>query len=227
MLNSYSNRTSDVDLLTDRLEKAMEGFFDAVKAVLAESVPVADVVEAAPEPAEQALNETAEIASVDSAEVPNEAESFPEETVQEPVREPEQKIDFANVQYLDDGKGGVLKPNGTGNPGFDAYDTFVWSSAVTQGVGADGGPAGGSGKSGGLPVWVKAVPYVLGAGFIAAGIYQNSRIKNEREKYNESRHPEEAQSHWEYLETFRTSRNVFYGVGAGLVGIGTILTIAF
>ncbi len=237
LLNSYSSRTSDVDQLTDGLESAMAGFFDAVRAALVESAPAADAVEPTPAPVAQTLNEpadmggdgTVEDSSESAEESVGESGASSEETVQEPVQEPEPKIeiDFANVQYLDDGKGGVLKPNGTGDPGFNAYDTFVWSSVVTQGVGADGGSSGSSGKSGGLPVWVKVVPYVLGAGFIIAGVCENSQIKKERKNYENTSSPDHAKKYWNKLELLSTTRNVFYGVGAGLVGIGAIITIAF
>lgn len=243
LLNSYSNRTSDVDLLTDGLEKAMEGFFDAVKAVLAESVPVVeDIVEpevlAVPDELldQQELNEpVAEFdeneADADSVNVGNIDENVTEVVELEEVvqdSDPKNEIDFSNVQYLDDGKGEVLKPNGTGDLNFDAYETFVWSDVVTQGVGADGGPSGGSGgKSGGLPVWVKVVPYVLGAGFIIAGVCENGQVKKERKNYDSAATAEKAVRSWDNLEFLRTTRNVFYGVGVGLVGVGAILTIAF
>lgn len=226
LLNSYSNRTSDVDQLTDGLESAMGGFFDAVRAALAESASAADVVEPTPAPVAQSLNEPADMGGDGTVEDSGESA---EEAVQEPVQEPEPKIeiDFANVQYLDDGKGGVLKPNGTGDLGFNAYDTFVWSSVVTQGVGADGGSSGSSGGKSGLPVLVKVLPYVLGAGFIIAGVCENSQIKKERKNYENTSSPDHAKKYWNKLELLSTTRNVFYGVGAGLVGVGAIITIAF
>ena len=101
-----------------------------------------------------------------------------------------------------------------------------------------------------------AVLGVLGAASIGLGIYENKVLKDERKKYdrlssNESiavlqyYTPEERLSvrteveeyvneraddydkQWDKVESAKTKRNVFYGVGAGLIGAGVVVYFVF
>ena len=70
---------------------------------------------------------------------------------------------------------------------------------------------------------------VLGVVSLGAGIYENIVGNDERKKYDEATYDNENdfKKQWDKVESARTMRNVFYGVGAGLVGAGAVVFFVF
>lgn len=70
---------------------------------------------------------------------------------------------------------------------------------------------------------------VLGVVSLGAGIYENMVGDDERKKYDDATYDDEKdfKKQWDKVESARTMRNVFYGVGAGLVGAGAVVFFVF
>ena len=71
--------------------------------------------------------------------------------------------------------------------------------------------------------------FVLGIAGLGVGIYENIVVDDERKKYEEAtyKNAKAFDDQWNKIRTARTTRNIFYGVGAGLIGVGTVLYIVF
>lgn len=70
---------------------------------------------------------------------------------------------------------------------------------------------------------------VLGLAGIGAGIYENMVGEDEREKYDDANFNNESdfKKKWDKVESAKTLRNIFYGVGGGLIGAGAIVFFVF
>ena len=70
---------------------------------------------------------------------------------------------------------------------------------------------------------------VLGAVGAGIGIYENVKGNDERKKYNELNVLDQSayDDAWDKVQSAKTMRNIFYGVGFGMMGVGTILFIVF
>lgn len=70
---------------------------------------------------------------------------------------------------------------------------------------------------------------VLGLASIGAGIYENMVGEDEREKYDDANFNNESdfKKQWDKVESAKTLRNIFYGVGGGLIGAGAIVFFVF
>lgn len=70
---------------------------------------------------------------------------------------------------------------------------------------------------------------VLGLASIGAGIYENMVGEDEREKYDDANFTNESdfKKQWDKVESAKTLRNIFYGVGGGLIGAGAIVFFVF
>ena len=70
---------------------------------------------------------------------------------------------------------------------------------------------------------------VLGLASVGVGIYENSVAKDERKKYDEAAfdNKKDFDGQWDKVESAKTMRNIFYGVGAGLLGVGAVVFFVF
>jgi hypothetical protein len=70
---------------------------------------------------------------------------------------------------------------------------------------------------------------VLGAAAFGIGIYENSVMKDERGKYDDATFTSESEAddQWDKVKKASTLRNVFYGVGAGLLAAGVTVFFVF
>ena len=81
-----------------------------------------------------------------------------------------------------------------------------------------------------LPVWAKVIPYVLGAAALGFGYYENTVMDDEYDTYLGGDYTENraaADKQIKKVDDAKTLRNVFYGVGAGLMAVGLTFTIVF
>ena len=69
----------------------------------------------------------------------------------------------------------------------------------------------------------------LGVVGVAIGVYENSVGVDEREKYDKAdfKDKRDYDKQWDKVESARTKRSVFYGVGFGLIGVGSVLFFVF
>lgn len=69
----------------------------------------------------------------------------------------------------------------------------------------------------------------LGVAGVAIGIYENSVGNDERKKYDEAtfKNKRDFDKQWDKVESARTKRNVFYGVGFGMLGAGAVMFFVF
>ncbi len=69
----------------------------------------------------------------------------------------------------------------------------------------------------------------LGLVSLGIGAYENMVVDKERKKYNEATYTKKSDfdKQWDKVESARTMRNVFYGVGGGLIGTGIVVLIVF
>ena len=76
---------------------------------------------------------------------------------------------------------------------------------------------------------VSIVLYALGAVSLGLGVYENMVGNRERDKYDKATYTKEKDydNQWNKVETAKTMRNVFYGVGAGLIAAGTVVVFVF
>lgn len=135
LLNSYSERSKDIDMVIENLQSAMSGFFNAVQNVGEESFESETI------PSNEDNLQDISGSTDEESIMENQEAASAENAVEEPS--PVIEIDFSNVQYQDDGKSGVLTPNGE-DPGYSNYDKFVWSSVVTLGMDDDAKGSSGS-----------------------------------------------------------------------------------
>ena len=70
---------------------------------------------------------------------------------------------------------------------------------------------------------------VLGLASVGMGVYENMVAKDERKKYDKAtyKNANDFDEQWDKVESAKTVRNIFYGVGAGLVGAGAVLYFVF
>lgn len=70
---------------------------------------------------------------------------------------------------------------------------------------------------------------VFGLASVGVGIYENSVAKDERKKYDEATfdNQKDFDDQWDKVESAKTMRNIFYGVGAGLLGVGAVVFFVF
>lgn len=70
---------------------------------------------------------------------------------------------------------------------------------------------------------------VLGAAAFGIGIYENSVMNDERGKYDDATFTSESEAddQWDKVKKASTLRNVFYGVGAGLLAAGITVFFVF
>lgn len=73
------------------------------------------------------------------------------------------------------------------------------------------------------------VMFVLGLVSLGAGVYENMVVKDERRKYEKASYDsaKDFDKQWDRVESARTTRNIFYGVGAGLVVAGVAVYFVF
>ena len=71
--------------------------------------------------------------------------------------------------------------------------------------------------------------FVLGLVSLGVGVYENMVVKDERRKYEKASYDsaEGFDKQWDRVESARTTRNIFYGVGAGLVVTGVAVYFVF
>ena len=69
----------------------------------------------------------------------------------------------------------------------------------------------------------------LGAVAIGAGVYENKIMNDNRKKYNavRSNDTRDFDDPWKKAESAQTMRNVFYGAGAGMIAVGSIILFVF
>ncbi|MCF0216241.1 MAG: hypothetical protein HUK21_07180 [Fibrobacteraceae bacterium] len=102
-------------------------------------------------------------------------------------------------------------------------------ASVDPGVGKidDANSAGEGGKS----VVMKVLPWVVvaaGAALVGAGVYENSQIGNLRDDYKSVQGDQgQIDDAWDKVENARNLRNIFYGVGGGLLAVGVTLHFVF
>lgn len=70
---------------------------------------------------------------------------------------------------------------------------------------------------------------VLGLASVGVGIYENAVVKDERKKYDKASfdNKKDFDDQWDKVESAKTMRNIFYGVGGGLIGAGAIVFFVF
>ena len=70
---------------------------------------------------------------------------------------------------------------------------------------------------------------VLGLAGVGVGIYENSVGNDERKKYDEASfdNEDDFKKQWDKVESAKTMRNVFYGIGGALIGAGAIVFFVF
>ena len=76
---------------------------------------------------------------------------------------------------------------------------------------------------------VSIVLYALGAVSLGLGLYENMVGGRERDKYDKATYSKESDydNQWDKVQSAKTMRNVFYGVGAGLIAAGTVVVFVF
>ena len=69
----------------------------------------------------------------------------------------------------------------------------------------------------------------LGVAGVVVGIYENSVGNDERKKYDEStfKNKHDFDKQWDKVESAKTKRNVFYGIGFGMLGAGAVMFFVF
>lgn len=70
---------------------------------------------------------------------------------------------------------------------------------------------------------------VLGAAGLGVGVYENFIVADERDTYDKAnfKNQAEADDQWDKVKSAGTLRNVFYGVGGALLGVGAVLFFVF
>ena len=70
---------------------------------------------------------------------------------------------------------------------------------------------------------------VLGVASLGAGLYKNMKVNDERKKYDDANYTSKSDfdKQWDKVESAQKMRNVFYGVGGGLLGAGALIFIVF
>ena len=70
---------------------------------------------------------------------------------------------------------------------------------------------------------------VLGLAGVGMGVYENMVVNDERKKYDDATfdNKKDFDDQWDKVESAKTMRNVFYGVGAGLLGAGAVVFFVF
>ena len=70
---------------------------------------------------------------------------------------------------------------------------------------------------------------VLGAAGLGVGVYENFVVTDERDTYDKAnfKNQAEADDQWDKVKSAGTLRNVFYGVGGALLGVGAVLFFVF
>ena len=70
---------------------------------------------------------------------------------------------------------------------------------------------------------------VLGLASVGIGIYENGVGNDERKKYDDAAfdNKEEFDDQWDKVESAREKRNIFYGIGGGLIGAGAVVYFVF
>ena len=70
---------------------------------------------------------------------------------------------------------------------------------------------------------------VLGLASVGIGIYENAVGNDERKKYDDAAfdNKEEFDDQWDKVESARKKRNIFYGIGGGLIGAGAVVYFVF
>lgn len=70
---------------------------------------------------------------------------------------------------------------------------------------------------------------VLGAAGLGLGAYFNGVVKTERDEYDDAKftRAKDADDKWNKVTSAQTKRNVFYGVGAGLLAAGVVVFFVF
>lgn len=70
---------------------------------------------------------------------------------------------------------------------------------------------------------------VLGLASVGVGVYENMVASDERKKYDEATfdNQKDFDDQWDKVESAKTMRNVFYGIGGGLIGAGAVVFFVF
>ena len=70
---------------------------------------------------------------------------------------------------------------------------------------------------------------VLGLASVGVGIYENSVGNDERKKYDDAAfdNKKDFDDQWDKVESARKMRNIFYGIGGGLIGAGAVVFFVF
>ncbi len=76
---------------------------------------------------------------------------------------------------------------------------------------------------------VSVALFVLGLASVSMGIYENSVGNDERKKYDDATYDnkKDFDDQWDKVKTAKTMRNIFYGIGGGLMGAGAIVFFVF
>lgn len=76
---------------------------------------------------------------------------------------------------------------------------------------------------------VSIVMMALGAVSLGAGLYENMVLSRERKNYEKATFTSKSDydKQWDKVESAHTMRNVFYGVGGGLIGTGLVILFVF
>ena len=81
-----------------------------------------------------------------------------------------------------------------------------------------------------LPIWAKAIPYALGFAAICLGLYENTVVDDEYDTYHNTNYVGNrtaADKQIRKVDDAKTMRNIFYGLGVGLMAVGLTFTIMF
>lgn len=78
-----------------------------------------------------------------------------------------------------------------------------------------------------LPQWAKWLALGAGTLFIAMGVLDNMNMQDARDEYDSmtSGTEKDFDNSWSDVESYRTARNVCYGVGSGLLGLSVVLFV--
>ena len=70
---------------------------------------------------------------------------------------------------------------------------------------------------------------VLGLASVGVGVYENMVASDERKKYDEATfdNQKDFDDQWDKVESAKTMRNIFYGIGGGLIGAGAVVFFVF
>ena len=70
---------------------------------------------------------------------------------------------------------------------------------------------------------------VLGLASVGVGVYENMVASDERKKYDEAMfdNQKDFDDQWDKVESAKTMRNIFYGIGGGLIGAGAVVFFVF